>query len=293
VIHPFARAPFRCALSTLCAVGWASLVMGLAGDAAAHEYWLAPSTGRATPGDTVVVRAVAGTGFRGEFKPFNGPRTLRLTWEAARSVRLTPIGKFGDTQWARVVPVDAGGAMLTYVSDATAIELKADDFDKYLALEGLDAPLAARRALGSPRGPGREIYRRSCKAWLEGTDAARATRAYGLPLEIVPATDPVTKDALAFQVLYEGKPLAHALVRAWRQPLSASAPTAAASRDSVGPATETRTDATGHGHLALSGPGEWLVSTVHMVPNDDHAVSDWQSTWGSLWFVRPAKVARR
>jgi hypothetical protein len=56
---------------------------------------------------------------------------------------------------------------------------------------------------------------------------------------------------------------------------------------------ETRTDAQGRGRLALAGPGEWLVSTVHMVPNGDHAVSDWESTWSSLWFVRPAKVAKR
>ena len=65
------------------------------------------------------------------------------------------------------------------------------------------------------------------------------------------------------------------------------------SRDSVGPVAETRTDASGRGRLALAGAGEWLVSTVHMVPNDDHVVSDWESTWGSLWFVRPAAAGRR
>jgi hypothetical protein len=55
---------------------------------------------------------------------------------------------------------------------------------------------------------------------------------------------------------------------------------------------ETRTDAQGRGKLPLAGAGEWLVSTVHMVPNDDASVADWQSTWSSLWFVRPAGRAQ-
>jgi uncharacterized GH25 family protein len=285
----------RRAVRWLCVVSVASALAGSSGGATAHEYWLAPSSGRAAKGDTVVVRAVAGTGFRGEFKPFNHTRTLRLTYEAAAPVSLTPLGVSGETQWARVVPTDDRGAMLTYVSDATSIELPAADFDRYLALEGLDAPLAARAALGATHPPGREIYRRSCKAWLAGSDATRATRTYGLPLEIVPDADPLHAATLSFRVLDQGKPLAHALVRAWRQPLAGAglAGASAASRDSVGPVGETRTDASGRGRLTLGGAGEWLVSTVHMVPNDDHVVSDWESTWGSLWFVRPASAGGR
>jgi len=293
VIHPAAvRRPCRRAGLLLCVLSVAGALAGGPLLARAHEYWLAPSRAATQAGDTVVVRAVAGTGFRGEFKPFNRQRTLRLTYEAQRAVPLTPLGVNGETQWARVVPTDGQGAMLTYVSDATGIALPAADFDRYLALEGLDEPLAARTKLGASRGPGREIYRRSCKAWLAGTDAARATRVYGLPLEIVPAADPARTTALAFQVLYEGKPLARALVRAWRQPLAGSALASAAMRDSVGPVAGTRTDAQGRGKLTLEGAGEWIVSTVHMVPNDDATVADWESTWSSLWFVRSAGRAR-
>src|SRR5689334_13331861 len=87
VIHRvFDRRRPRGAVLMLCVVSVAGALAGSPGGATAHEYWLAPSSGRAAAGDTVVVRAVAGTGFRGEFKPFNHQRTLRLSYEAATSV---------------------------------------------------------------------------------------------------------------------------------------------------------------------------------------------------------------
>jgi uncharacterized GH25 family protein len=109
----------------------------------------------------------------------------------------------------------------------------------------------------------------------------------GLPLEIVPMADPARGTRLRVRVLYHGQPLAHALVRAWRQPLAGGAvPLAAAARDSVGPAAEARTDRRGVATLPLGRTGEWLVSTVHMVPSEDRAVADWQSLWSSLTFAR-------
>jgi uncharacterized GH25 family protein len=260
------------------------------GTASAHEYWLAPSTWRCAPGDTITARVFVGTGFRGEAKPYAPKRAVRFTFEGARSIDLMPVGINGETVWARINPVDAKGAVICYASNGTFIELPAADFDRYLKLEGLGAPRAARAKLGAAAPPGRELYRRSCKAWVRGDDASRITKTYGLPLEIVPDSDPAAQARVAFRVLYEGKPLANALVRAWRQPVGA--PMAAATRDSVGPSAETRTDAQGHAALNLPGAGEWILSTVHMVPAADPAEADWQSTWGSLTFARLAKSRR-
>jgi hypothetical protein len=262
--------------------------------AGAHEYWLSPSTYRCAAGDTVAIRVEVGTGFRGELKPYAPRRAERFTFEAARSIDLLPIGVNGEMVWARIAPVDAQGAVVAYESNGTFIELPAADFDHYLALEGLDGPHAARAAAvtrGAAAVPGRELYRRSCKTWLAGMGVSRVTRAYGLPLEIVPDADPTAAPRVAFRVLYEGKPLAGALVRAWRAPLAAGGsaqPIAAAQRDSVGPVGETRTDANGHAVLDLEGAGEWLLSTVHMVPSPDPAEADWRSTWGSFTFARAA-----
>jgi uncharacterized GH25 family protein len=131
--------------------------------------------------------------------------------------------------------------------------------------------------------PGRELYRRSCKLWLSGADPRRITRPYGLPLELVPDTDPTAASRIAFHVLYEGKPLAGALVRAWRRPPGV------AETDSLGPVRSGKTDPTGRVSLDLRGDGRWLISTVHMVPSPDPALADWQSTWASLTFERRSR----
>ncbi|MEP7028398.1 MAG: DUF4198 domain-containing protein [Candidatus Eisenbacteria bacterium] len=262
--------------------------------ASAHEYWLSPSTYRCAPGDTAAIRVLVGTGFRGEPKPYTPRRAVRFTFEAARSIDLLPVGVNGEMVWARIRSIDALGAVVAYESNDTYIELPAADFDRYLALEGLTGPQAVRAARSAAAGPGRELYRRSCKTWLAGSDAARVTRASGLPLEILPDADPTTAARVSFRVFYEGKPLPNALVRAWRGPLgSGLSPVAAAERDSVGPAAQTRTDAAGHAALDLPGAGEFLLSTVQMVPASDPAEADWRSTWGSFTFARATAPRRR
>ena len=245
-----------------------------------HEYWLSTQTWRCAPGDSVVVRSMAGTGFRGEMKPFTPKRAVRFTFEGSRSIDLTAAAVNGENVWARITPVDGSGAVVCYESNGTYIELPAPEFDKYLVLEGLTGPLEARKKLGPAIPAGRELYRRSCKMWIAGADSRRITRAYGLPLELVPAVDPAKASRVAFQVLYEGKPLAGALVRAWRR-----APGIAES-DSLGPVRAGKTDPIGHVALDLKGDGRWLVSTVHMVPSPDPTLADWQSTWASLTFSR-------
>ena len=262
---------------------WLLVVLFLVGptsNASGHEYWLSTSTWRCAPGETVVVRSFAGTGFRGELKPYTPKRVVRFTLEGARPVDLTTAAVNGDMAWARITPADAAGAVVCYESNGTYIELPAPQFDQYLALEGLSGPLETRKHMGPDAGPGRELYRRASKLWVAGSDPRRITRAYGLPLELVPEQDPVSTPRVGFRLLYEGKPLGGALVRAWRRPA------AAADTDSLPPAKVARTDPRGHVSLDLRGDGRWLVSAVHMAPSPDRAAADWQSTWASLTFFR-------
>ena len=46
--------------------------------ASAHEFWIAPSRYAATPGAPIELAAVAGTGFRGEHKPWSPDRSVRF-----------------------------------------------------------------------------------------------------------------------------------------------------------------------------------------------------------------------
>jgi len=253
--------------------------------AAAHEFWLAPSSYRAAAGDTVAIAAFVGTGFRGERKPYATTRALRFELNGPRTLDLRPAGMNGDLTFARFVAADGGGCLVAYESDFVPIELGAAEFDRYLALEGLDGPLKARAKLGA--GPGRERYARCPKTWISGRETSRLTRPAGLTLELVPANDPTAGPSLRVQLLYRGRPLAGALVRSWNRPLNRSVvPADAAARDSVGPQGGVRTDRQGFATLAVDRPGEWLVSAVHMVPSADRSAADWQSFWASLTFAR-------
>jgi uncharacterized GH25 family protein len=266
----------------------------------AHEYWLSPSRYRAAAGDTVEVSAWVGTGFRGESRPFSAARARKLLARGPKEVDLLPATAEGAPIFARFRPADDRGLLVAYESGFASITLRAAEFDEYLALEGLDEPLRARRARDDTTA-GRERYARCAKTWIGFGEMSRLTTPVGMPFELVPLGDPTRSDTLRIRALYAGRPLAGVLVRAWRQPLAGSgdSPVGAAIRDSVGPTAEARTGADGVAALLLLEGGEWLVSGVHMVPaaavansapgRDARggAAADWESYWASITFARP------
>lgn len=260
--------------------------------ASSHEFWLSPSTYAPTHGDTVTMRVYVGTGFRGEPKPYATKRTLEFTMQGERRIDLAPQVTNGELRWALFIPPDDGGQVLAFRSQFAFIELEPQPFDRYLADEGLDAPLAARRSLGAKVGPGRERYARCAKSWIAGSDPNRALKPQGLPLEIVPLADPDGSPHLTVRVLYQGKPLGNALVRTWNLDLATKGrPYDGATRDSIGRFEQRRTAADGTATLDVSRPGEWLFNVVHMVPSESDE-ADWQSLWASFTFARGARGRR-
>jgi hypothetical protein len=264
----------------------AILLMGQPADA--HEYWLSLDHWIAPVGQPVALSALSGTGFRGERKPYSPERVVRLVARTGLLLDLRAAASIGELVWTSFAPSDDGGAMFGYQSTFAPIELPGDQFDAYLKDEGLDVPLQTRRS-SHTTGTGRERYRRCAKAWLPGTDATRATRPIGMSLEIVPLAAPGADPKLEVMVLAEGRPLANALVKAWRAPLDPHgvAPDPE-TRDSTGVVAKVRTDAHGRAILSVAKAGEWLVSTVQMVPCREPDVADWESTWASLTFARMA-----
>ncbi|HTM57412.1 MAG TPA: DUF4198 domain-containing protein [Candidatus Udaeobacter sp.] len=270
-----------------------SLTLAWCGRAGAHEFWLAPSRYIAAARDTVTLGVLVGTGFKGELKPWAAPRAVSFTMHGPRALDLRPVTLNGDVVWARVVLPDDGGALFAYESNWADITVPAPEFEAYLATEGLDQPLAARRRAGAT-GPGRERYARCPKCWIKGSHPERARQTIGLSLEIVPLDDPSSVRDLRVRVLFHGQPLAGALVRGWTRPLaSPSAPIAASERDSVPPVASARTGRDGIARLDLAHDGEWMLSCVHMTPSDDTREADWQSLWASLTFARPGKAPTR
>jgi uncharacterized GH25 family protein len=95
-----------------------------------------------------------------------------------------------------------------------------------------------------------------------------------MSLEILPSQNPYElKKAqyLDFEVLFQGKPLGKAIVKAWHQ-----------EGESVTLNTQI-SDASGKVRFLVEPKGEWMISIVTMVESKAEEV-DWQSYWGSLTF---------
>jgi uncharacterized GH25 family protein len=81
---------------------------------------------------------------------------------------------------------------------------------------------------------------------------------------------------LGVKVLFESKPLAGALLKAWHK----------RGGQTVMVRATTRADGIVEFDLPYAGP--WMISVVHMVPVTGAPDIDWDSFWGSLTFVVPA-----
>lgn len=255
--------------------------------AAAHEYWLAPSAYSAPVGQTLAVQAYVGSDFKGELRPFATTRTARLEVQAKDLKDVKPQAINGDLDLAHLTVEDEGGIVVAFETNFVPVELPPEKFDEYLRKEGLEGPLKAREALGTAAGPGRERYLRCAKTWIAGSDGSRLKKPFGMPLEIIPRSDPLVSGKLTVQVLYNSQSIEGILVKAWNQSLANGAvPRDQLTRDPVQPVAQARTSKDGLAVLQIDGPGEWLLSAVHMQPSTDKQAADWESRWASLTFAR-------
>ena len=187
----------------------------------------------------------------------------------------------GPTRPARSPCASPGVAIALYRSRPSPVRLEAEAFESYLRDEGLDRVIATRAAHGESQQPGTEIFSRNAKAMLvapgpaaSGSDAQRWRRPVGLTLELVPETDPrplAAGGAFAMRLLYRGKPLAGALVKAYP-------------KDGNERRLAARTDAQGRVRFVLPEGGVWLISAVHMIDAPAASGARWESLWASLTF---------
>ena len=247
--------------------------------ATAHEYWLLPDRFAAPAGDAITIEHRVGTGWPGETLPRSEARIVRFGLVDPLGER--PIdGVEGADPAGAIALRRAGAAFAVYRSRPSPVRLEAEAFESYLREEGLDAVIARRAASGESALPGLEIFSRNAKALLTATggDAARDARLWrrpvGLDLELVAETDPRRSSAnrpLVLRLLFHGRPLAGALVKAFP-------------RDGNERRVAGRTGVDGRVRLALAEPGTWLVSAVHMVDAPARSGARWESLWSSLTF---------
>ena len=296
--------------STVCVV----LAFYAAVPAHAHEFWLSPVTAPLVAGNSANLTLRVGEYFEGELVGFSVPQTAEFRqYNAAGTTDLhrllppvTPVASL-------LVPVLTPGThLIGFNSQPNTVTLSADSFHAYLHDEGLDFIRAQREAAGTARTPGRERYRRFVKTLvnvapkpaaaptqdtkLDGNAGVKADSkvdskldmkpdvthltVIGQRLEVLPINNPlamVPGDALGVRVLFDGKPLKDALLKAWHR------------RGSQTLIIRGKTSADGSAAFDLPYAGPWMISVVHMVPAVGVKDIDWDSLWGNLSFSLASK----
>ncbi len=266
----------------------ASFVLGLmaATTAASHDFWIEPAGFAPAPGQAIPVRLLVGERLVGEpvGRPAPGNMHRFVVADANGDASATLPGNTGADPAGYLRLARPGAYVVGFHGKPNPVELPAAKFSAYLADEGLDAVIATRAERGETDSPVKEIFSRCAKALIvagplpEGIQ--QADRTLGFPLELVAERAPWllrAGDALPVRLLYEGRPLAGALVVARHR------------ADPNNP-VKVRSDAEGRALLPLPRDGAWMVKAVHMRPAPAGSGADWASLWASLAFsLGPAR----
>lgn len=253
-------------------------VVGISSLALAHEFWMQPKKFRYTVGEEVKIDFLVGENFTGE--PWD------LTKHKVESMQV--ISSYGKkVLTASVKPTkgdnltyklaNEGTHLFSMNSNPASIELDGAKFNEYLQEDGIDDILAQRKADNELDKPSRENYTRYAKLLVQSgnnTDGDVFKRKVGLKAEIIPLTNPYTLksgDYLECEILFDGKPLPHQMVKVW---------------SFIGNRAflqNAYTENDGKVKFPISNTGPWMVSFVKMVKSDKANV-DYESMWASLVF---------
>jgi hypothetical protein len=287
-------------LSLLSALGWLT-------PAQAHDFWIEPASFRPAVGTEVPLRLFVGQDFVGEptvYLPDTFERYVVVGPDGERHIAGIP----GDDPAGRFTVVRPGAHVVAYRSTLFTVTFDTPaEFEQYLEKEGLERVKTWRAKKAPTRQVIRENYSRSAKSLVlagrpdahaesatatglmtgrtstasRASDSSRgprldpvADRVLGLRLELVAEKNPALTPRVPLRLLYEGRPLADALVVAFNQaePLKK---------------LKARTDRDGRVQFDFNRRGVWLVTSVHMFPAPARAGADWESVWASLTFERP------
>jgi uncharacterized GH25 family protein len=275
--------PSRLSLSLPLSPSLAALVSLIVAASAAplpaHDFWIEPSAYRAAAGSSVDVALRVGGGYRGDAVARDSTRIHRFVAAGPGGEQTIP-GEDGALPAGRTRLQSEGILVLGYHSRPSPITLEAEKFEAYLAEEGLERISALRAGRGEGSKPGREVFSRCAKALVVcgRPSTGGHDRRLGLPLELVPETNPYLGSGgrLPVRVLFQDRPLEGALV-------------VALAREAPDQKLAARSDREGRVVFDLSGGRTWLVKTVHMVRAPADSGADWESLWGSLTFQTSAR----
>jgi len=249
-------------------------VLLVASQAAAHDFWLEPSTFHPRPGDRVSAALRVGQKVHGDPMP-RFPALFRRFVLKGEHAETPLVGPVGRDPAGYVLIRDPGLYWIGYESNASPLMLDARKFEEYLKDEGLERIIEKRAKAGQSAAEGRERFYRCAKALLDASEPSAGFDApLGFALELVPRKSPYairSGGELPLSLLFRGKPIANVLV-------------VAMNKDDPDKAVRARTDAKGRVSLRLARPGFWLIKAVHMEAAPPGAGVDWESWWASITF---------
>ncbi len=230
----------------------------IASPAAAHDFWIEPSTFHPAAGERVTAALRVGMKLLGDPVP-RVPELIDRFFIRGNGDERPVVGR-GGMEPAGIAYISGPGLhWIGYQSNASPLTLDPKKFAGYLRDEGLPTV---------PQGP--ERFYRCAKALLDtpGDSGKVLDTPLGFTFELVPRKNPYTTRELPLTLLFRGKPVANAQV-------------VAMNKDEE---VKVRTDARGRATVRIAHPGFWLIKAVHMEPAPKESGVAWESWWASITF---------
>ncbi len=243
-----------------------------------HDFWIEPSTFTPKLGSLAQIRLMIGEDFMGDPLP-RDPSHIEEFLLAGPGGESPIVGLSGSEPAGYIRFQQPGFYVIGYRSRARSITLEADQFQSYLAEEGLEAIVRQRARDGKTQQSAREMFSRCAKSLVVASqiESEAADLRLGFTLELVAEKNPYSLtdgQALPVRLLYEDRPLEGARI-------------VALSKEKPANKLIVRSDPEGRVLLHLSRRRTWLVKAVHMVPAPKGSGADWESLWASLTFKIP------
>lgn len=242
----------------------------------AHEFWLAVEKFTIKIGEAVSISFLVGENFTGE--TWEGKMTSFYLYDAKGKTSIAELFPSNPTDKTVINFKTEGTHLLAFNSQNKFIELEPDKFLDYLKEDGLEDIIKLRQERKERDKKGRESYQRCAKTLVQVGETPDNTfkTHVGHTLEIIPEQNPYQvqdKTLIQFKIIYKKKPLVNQIIKIWHK-----------KDGKLLIKTDLKTDDKGLISFQLDKQGEYMVSTVKMIPQTKPSNADWQSYWASLVF---------
>jgi hypothetical protein len=181
------------------------------------------------------------------------------------------------TAYLNLQPAEGGNYLVGLSTMPREIDLKAKDFNDYLAHDGIPDTLAERRGTKELGKDVRERYSKHVKTIFQvgnmPTDNYKTVLGY--PVEIVPQMNPYSLKAgsiFRFLCLKDGQPLVNQFVMSGSE-----------KNGRLVAGKNVRTDKNGVAEIKLNSAGKWYVKFIQMTRLSDPKLN-YESNWATLTF---------